>query len=218
MNSIQKLQDSVGASIDNFKNTSSDTFFLSHFHADHYNGISAKMFQSSNKYIYCSELTATLLIKAFKIPSSSVKSLTLGTQHQIMVKKRKIFVTLFNANHCPGSVLFLFENFETKEKILYTGDFRFEDYTLEDLVVNQMIQEVYKIDKLFIDTTFCEEFYEDLPTRNDSIEQVCKLIDGHKGKVYISMEVLGSECLILALYHKYNIKFYIDTENVRISP
>lgn len=210
MNSTQKLFNSLGVTIDNFKDTKSPFYFLSHFHSDHYEGISLKLFQNTNKLIYCSELTGNLLYKAFKIPKKSIQTLTLGVKHQISLQNKKIFVTLFNANHCSGSVMFLFENIETREKILYTGDFRFEDYVLTEFMDEEIINEIKNVEKIYIDTTFCDSFYEYLPSRNETINVICNLIDKHQGKVYILTEVLGSECIILALYHKYHQKFYID--------
>lgn len=103
------------------------SFFLSHFHYDHYIGLSNSFFQKKDdtfKYtrrIYCSEITKRLILTRFpKIPSERIVSLlALSTvtdiqfalemerTHLLQVGNGEtIGVTLLNANHCPGSVMY----------------------------------------------------------------------------------------------------------------
>lgn len=61
-------------------------------------------------------------------------------------------VRLYEANHCPGAVMFLFQG--PKGTVLHTGDFRFKPSMLSHF-------EGMKIDYLYLDNTFAtteEEF------------------------------------------------------------
>ncbi|TFY61855.1 hypothetical protein EVJ58_g4248 [Rhodofomes roseus] len=49
-----------------------------------------------------------------------------------------IYVTLFDANHCPGAVMFLIQG--NKGTVLHTGDFRAEPWFLESITKNPFLQ------------------------------------------------------------------------------
>ncbi|XP_074781934.1 5' exonuclease Apollo [Athene noctua] len=87
-------------------------FFLSHMHSDHTVGLSSTW----SRPLYCSPLTARLLPRRLQVPSRWIRPLEVGQSH---VLGEEVTVTLLDSNHCPGSVMFLFEGaFGT---ILYTG-------------------------------------------------------------------------------------------------
>ena len=77
-------------------------YFLSHFHADHYGGLTKSF---SDGLIYCSQATANLVIAKLRVPTTRLRPLPLGVRTEIA----GVDVTLVDANHCPGSVVFLFE-------------------------------------------------------------------------------------------------------------
>jgi DNA cross-link repair 1B protein len=57
-----------------------------------------------------------------------VHPLEIGRNHIMYLdeeKQEQMVVNLIDANHCPGSVMFLFEGYFGK--VLYTGDFRYTD-------------------------------------------------------------------------------------------
>ncbi|KAG7629554.1 Ribonuclease Z/Hydroxyacylglutathione hydrolase-like [Arabidopsis thaliana x Arabidopsis arenosa] len=76
-------------------------FFLSHFHSDHYSGLSSTW---SKGIIYCSHKTARLVEEILQVPSHFVFALHMNQ----MVK---IEVVLIEANHCPGAVQLRFDSF-----------------------------------------------------------------------------------------------------------
>jgi len=76
-------------------------FFLSHFHADHYAGLSRSWSTGS---IFCSDITARLVRNAFG-DGPHLVPLPMHTRLEI----GQVRVTLIDAHHCPGAVIFVFE-------------------------------------------------------------------------------------------------------------
>ncbi|EFJ50929.1 hypothetical protein VOLCADRAFT_120549, partial [Volvox carteri f. nagariensis] len=85
-----------------FKNPRCSHYFLTHFHSDHTVGLN-KSFDGG--VIYCSHVTARLLVHDMGIKPQVVKPLAVG----VAVMVQGVRVTPLDANHCPGSVMFLFE-------------------------------------------------------------------------------------------------------------
>ncbi|GAA5985593.1 hypothetical protein JCM5350_007148 [Sporobolomyces pararoseus] len=104
-------------------------YFLSHAHSDHYQNLSSSWQWGP---IYCSLTTANLIKLKLNVDDKWVIPLPMNET----VKVQGIDVTLIDANHCPGSVLFLFEGphtdpsspySKTPSRIfrhLHCGDFR----------------------------------------------------------------------------------------------
>uniref|UniRef100_U3JLG5 non-specific serine/threonine protein kinase n=1 Tax=Ficedula albicollis TaxID=59894 RepID=U3JLG5_FICAL len=86
-------------------------FFLSHMHSDHTVGLSSTW----SRPLYCSPLTARLLHRRLQVPKCWIRPLEVGQSHVV----GEVTVTVIDSNHCPGSVMFLFEG--TFGTILYTG-------------------------------------------------------------------------------------------------
>lgn len=107
--------------------------FLSHFHTDHYIGLSS-LWDFSEK-IYCSALTRKLVLHKFPKQETRVIALELDKQHVIpLTTSLSVSVWLFDAHHIPGAVMFLFKGY--MGTIFHTGDFRFhEDMILKNHVL-----------------------------------------------------------------------------------
>jgi len=80
-------------------------FFLSHFHSDHYRGLTRNFTQGP---IYCSTITANLAREQFKI-GSQLRELPMDKRMPVPGARPRTYVTLLDANHCPGAVMFIFE-------------------------------------------------------------------------------------------------------------
>lgn len=137
----------------------SDTYFLTHFHSDHYGGLSSSF--NCGK-IYCSPATAALTQLRLRVSPHSLAPLALEVKHTVVVGGSKVFVTLIEANHCPGAVLLLFE-FRSGKKILHTGDFR---YNRDMLVRSPAMRELARSPSsnmrnliVYLDTTYCDPQY-----------------------------------------------------------
>uniref|UniRef100_A0A8C5LXX9 5' exonuclease Apollo n=1 Tax=Leptobrachium leishanense TaxID=445787 RepID=A0A8C5LXX9_9ANUR len=93
-------------------------FFLSHMHSDHTVGLSSTWKHT----LYCSPVTARILKHKLQVSSRWIKPLEVGQSHMLPldeIRRETVTVTLIDANHCPGSVMFLFEGYFGT--ILYTG-------------------------------------------------------------------------------------------------
>ncbi|KAF8766352.1 5' exonuclease Apollo like protein [Argiope bruennichi] len=183
-------------------------FFLSHFHADHIVGLN-----SSWKYpIYTSPITAKFLIRNLKINPDLVRSLEIGEDHLIPIDQEgqeMITVTLFDANHCPGSVMFLLSGYFGD--ILYTGDFRFRPNLLDGF-------ELPPIDVLYLDNTYCSPSCI-FPTRDDAIENVLSQLSVclvQSERVYLGLDNLGKEELLqrIAKERQCKINVYPSRKNI----
>jgi hypothetical protein len=85
----------------------SDTYVLTHFHSDHYDGL-RKSFDCGR--ILCSPTTAALVRLRLGVPGSRLVPLALETKHSLTLSGgQQVDVTLVDANHCPGAVCVLFE-------------------------------------------------------------------------------------------------------------
>ncbi|KAG7662109.1 pso2 [[Candida] subhashii] len=135
-------QQSYQISVDAFSFAPDDNitqYFLTHFHSDHYGGISKKWayervftdddFDNDSKYtriIYCTEITGKLLTLYFSIDPRFIKHLKMDTRYLVKSYNGEavedggiesmegngpgLYVTPITANHCPGAAIFLFES------------------------------------------------------------------------------------------------------------
>ncbi|KAI1177547.1 DRMBL-domain-containing protein [Nemania sp. FL0916] len=166
-----------------------NAYFLSHFHSDHYIGLTANW---SHGPIYCSRVTGSLVKSQLKTAAKYVKVLDFEETVEVPGTEG-VTVTMIPANHCPGSSLFLFEkrigrgqNPRT-QRILHCGDFRACPAhvahpslkpDLIDTISGKIKQQ--KIDVCYLDTTYLNPRYS-FPPQNDVIRacaDFCKSLSG----------------------------------------
>ena len=182
-------------------------YFLSHFHYDHYQGLTKHF---SDGIIICSEITARLLNLKIHPDPNRIRALPLDEAVTI----DDVEVTLLDANHCPGAVMFLFK-FISGKCVLHVGDFRavpaMESYPA---LWNN------KIDSVYLDTTYCKEEY-DFPSQADVVEATCDLVKRHlerhpKTLICVGSYTIGKERIFTALAERYDFKIWAGTEKTRI--
>lgn len=176
--------------------TSINKYFLTHFHSDHYGGITKKWcyervfkdgddFEDESKYkkiIFCSTITAKLLSLRFSIDPKFIMPLETNRRYLIQsfdtdvetedgfiqtddLTVPGLFVTPITANHCPGSVIFLFESLSNngqRQRVLHCGDFRVNREILDHprlLTFNIANQGDLCLDKVYLDTTYMSPSY-----------------------------------------------------------
>ncbi|XP_026115305.1 5' exonuclease Apollo-like [Carassius auratus] len=183
-------------------------FFLSHMHADHTIGLSSTW---SHRPIYCSPLTAKLLQLKLKVKEKWIRPLEIGEAHMLLLDdlgKERLTVTLIDANHCPGAVMFLFEGyFGTR---LYTGDFRYTPSMLRE----QCLRNTTTIDVLYLDNTNCDPTRA-VPSRQQATQQIKEIIRTHPGyAVVIGLYSLGKESLLVELAIEFKTWVEVDRERL----
>lgn len=110
-----------------FQNSRCCHYFLTHSHGDHTTGLN-KSFNAGT--IYCTPITAKLLVEESGIPEHMIQSVNLDEPFEL----EGCQITAICANHCPGACMFLFRLHRPASKarmsgatsILHTGDFRYD--------------------------------------------------------------------------------------------
>lgn len=176
-------------------------YFLSHFHSDHYGGLGPRW---SDRTLYCSTVTARLVTSQLRVDPRWVVPLEIdpSVAHDI---GGGVSVTLLDANHCPGSAMFLFRC--GGKTALHTGDFRYEPRILPPSLSH--------IDLLHIDTTFCSSEY-DFPPQARVESTVVSLITSPDVLYVIGAYVIGKERILVKIIRERKCKVYVDPKRLEI--
>ncbi|GJQ12364.1 hypothetical protein GpartN1_g4155.t1 [Galdieria partita] len=167
-------------------------FFLTHWHYDHYRGLGPNFQQG---LIYCSPITARLL-----------ERITLVDPQWIVAKHNNepflvehVQVTFLDANHCPGSVMILFQTPEGSN-YLHTGDMRYTpDLKEEWKILNNIC-----LDAVYLDTTYCHRRYR-FPCQEKTIQRIVDIIQNSIGRDSHSNEIHCTSRHTLYLIATYGI-------------
>ncbi|KAE8663631.1 5' exonuclease Apollo-like isoform X2 [Hibiscus syriacus] len=160
--------------------------FLTHAHKDHTFGISSHF----SYPIYSTHLTKSLvLINYPQLDDSLFVGIEIGESIVIDDPDGEFQVTAFDANHCPGAVMFLFEG--SFGNILHTGDCRLTLECLQNLpekyIGSKGKEPQCCFDYLFLDCTF-GRFARNLPSKHSAIrqEEILTSVSGTFGsKIYV---------------------------------
>ncbi|XP_028849851.1 5' exonuclease Apollo isoform X2 [Denticeps clupeoides] len=183
-------------------------FFLSHMHSDHTSGLTSTW---SGRAIYCSPTTAKLLRLKLKVKERWIHPLEVGEPHLLPlddIGKERMTVTLIDANHCPGAVMFLFQGYFGT--ILYTGDFRYEVSMFRE----PSLHKGTTIDVLYLDNTNCDPT-RSLPSRHEATLQIKEIIRSHPCyNVVIGLYSLGKESLLVDLAMEFKTWVEVSIERL----
>ncbi|MCJ1425154.1 hypothetical protein MMC29_003042 [Sticta canariensis] len=193
--------------------------FLSHVHSDHLQGLESL----KSPFVYCSAVTRELLLRLERYPhrmnfakgilevrrqhykhlKSLIKTIPLNTPTEIELRPQNLIrVTLLDANHCAGAVMFLIENHENA--ILYTGDIRSEPW----------------LDKIYLDTTFASknDRHRVFPTKADGLSELLTKISKYPASTVFHFHAwtLGYEEVWIALASALRSQIHVDEYKMRL--
>ena len=207
--------------------------FLSHVHSDHLMGLeSVKM-----PFVYCSSTTRRILLKMEKYPhrinfakgvlearkqhykhlKTVLREIPVGTATELELgPKSSIRVTLLDANHCPGAVMFLIEG--DGKAILYTGDVRAESWWVNSIAQNPLIVpytcDLKHLDCIYLDTTFAthDKPYRDFQTKAEGLKELLDKVGRRPPDTifYFRAWTLGYENAWIALSNFLRSKIHVN--------
>jgi len=199
----------------------SENYFLTHFHSDHYGGISKTW---SDGAIYCSLPTANLVHQQLGVDKRYLHPIPINTPTVIASKGKPVTVTLLNANHCPGAIMFLFE--VGNKNILHVGDFRWQrELMLKEPQLKAFSNSCPRLDELYFDTTYCNKKYT-LPTQEEAISAAIEVAEKemsiskkdkkNKTLFLFGAYTIGKEKIYLSVAEHLRMKVYVDSRRYRI--
>ena len=166
-----------------------NAYFLSHFHSDHYIGLTGSWRHGP---IYCSRATANLVCQQLKVDRKWLVALEFEEKTDIP-GTGGAQVTMIEANHCPGSALFLFEKpvgsgpSQRTQRVLHCGDFRASPLHVQHALLRPEVADPttgknrpQRIDACYLDTTYLSPKYA-FPSQEDVIQacaDLCVELDG----------------------------------------
>lgn len=214
-------------------------YFLSHVHSDHLLGLeSVKM-----PFVYCSATTRQMLLKMEKYPHrinyakgilesrkqhyrhlrTVLRALPIQTATDLELgPKSTIRVTLIDANHCPGAVMFLIEG--DGRAILYTGDIRAEPWWVNSIVQTPNLLPytcgLKALDCIYLDTTFAShtEPYREFPTKAEGLKELLGKVSRCPPETvfYFRAWTLGYEDVWICLSNLLRSRVHVDEYQLRL--
>eukprot|EP00250_Pteridium_aquilinum_P005087 c15232_g1_i1 orf=222-1967(+) len=182
-------------------------YFLTHFHSDHYGGLTKSWVHGP---IYCTPVTARLVTLCLYVDQRWIHPLPLGMSHFI----DGVEVKMLDANHCPGAAIILFQ-LKNGQAILHTGDFR-------ACKAMQSYPELRKgsIHTLYLDTTYCNQRYR-FPLQKEVINFVVQITQAALKKnsrtlVVVGAYSIGKEHVYLGIAEALNVPIFTESRRSRI--
>ncbi|KAL5458510.1 hypothetical protein PMIN06_003319 [Paraphaeosphaeria minitans] len=209
--------------------------FLSHVHSDHLTGLESLR----APFVYCSAATREILLRLEnyhyrinfaqgKLESRNVtydrsmrrlaKPLPLDTPTTIeLAPGNNIRVTLIDANHCIGAVMFLIE--ADSKAILYTGDIRAETWWVNSLVQNPILLPYTlgsrRLDCIYLDTTFATNSYpyREFQSKAEGIKELLDKVSKYSDDTifYFHSWTFGYENVWIALSAFLRSRIHLDS-------
>ncbi|XP_011196990.2 DNA cross-link repair 1A protein [Zeugodacus cucurbitae] len=182
-------------------------YFLTHFHADHYQGLTRKF----EMPLYVSPITANLVRALISVENKYIHEIELNESVVI----NDVEVTAIDANHCPGAVMFVFK-LASGQCIVHTGDFRASpDMESEPIFWNN------NIDTIYLDTTYIAHKHN-FSSQYESIDRAKRIIQEFREKrpetrvlFVVGSYVIGKERFWANLAQEFNLKVWTEKNRLK---
>ncbi|KAI5843903.1 hypothetical protein DFP73DRAFT_69270 [Morchella snyderi] len=214
--------------------------FLTHIHSDHIQGLESFY---GGPFIHCSAATKELLLRLERRAHrwNLAKGVLESRRCQYMEKKNKlkvipmetptvieldsersIRVTMFDANHCPGAVMFLIEG--DGKAVLYTGDVRAElwwvDYLARHPLLIPYTTGIKRLDKIYLDTTFIDQKIKNqvFSPKREGIRELIETIGKYPSDTifHLNTWTFGYEDVWVALAAAFNTQIHLSKYHFRL--
>ncbi|OQN96810.1 hypothetical protein B0A48_17370 [Cryoendolithus antarcticus] len=219
-------------------------FFLSHVHSDHLVGLES----CKSPFIYCSPATKEILLRLEKYPHRMnfakgiletrkqtnkhlrklLKAIPLDTPTQIdLTPDHSLRVTLLDANHCVGAVMFLMEG--NGKAVLYTGDTRSEIWWVNALTRHPMLipyarfngkKPIKQLDCVYLDTTFASkrDRYKHFQPKQEGLTELLQKVAKYPGDTvfYFDSWTFGYEDVWVALSSFLGCRIHVDNYRFKL--
>ncbi|XP_057373716.1 5' exonuclease Apollo-like [Daphnia carinata] len=185
-------------------------YFLTHLHTDHTQGLTSTWTET----IYTSSVNRDLAISMLNVKPELIEPLEIGVSHMLPLpaehgtsgESKCISVTLIDANHIKGSVMYLFEG--SFGRVLYTGDFRWCEAMMSDPVLKDL-SESKGLNLLYVDNTF-EFIGNEFPTRENCMTEVLQIMRKHPyHRIIFGCQTIGKEDVLLRAALERKEKVYV---------
>ncbi|XP_035468227.2 protein artemis [Scophthalmus maximus] len=224
-----RMKEYPTVSLDRFNqdNLHARAYFLSHCHKDHMKGLKGPLLKRKLNFsrtvrLYCSFVTKELLLsnpryqfwEEFIVPLELESPTQISLVDEASGEKEEVVVTLLPAGHCPGSVMFLFEG--CRGNVLYTGDFRFavgDASRMEHLHSGSRVKDIQSV---YLDSTFYDPRYYQIPTREVCLNGISELIGNWISQssyhvVWLNCKAAyGYEYLFTNLGEEFNTQIHVN--------
>lgn len=194
----------AGVRIDDFTEPGTLTL-LSHFHSDHMRGLARG---GPPGRTLASHATSCLLRALHRVPESGVIAVAPG-ESVFIDDPLPLRVTAFDANHCPGALMFLVEC--DAGTLFYTGDFRL------DARMRETIRSLPPVDLLVVDNTYDDPRYR-FPLQEDAVAQIVAIAERHHSERQVALAIysIGKTRILEALHARLGRPTYVSARTARI--
>ncbi|KAJ7740689.1 hypothetical protein DFH07DRAFT_838776 [Mycena maculata] len=143
-----------------------------------------------------------------------LRALPLNTPTEIeLTADESVVITLFDANHCPGAVMFLIEG--PRGAVLHTGDLRAEPWFLDALTHNPFLQLYFAggttLEAIYLDTA-CVMRPAEVPTKAQATAGLIELMQllPPTTHFFINAWTWGYEDILKAVARAFRAPIHLD--------
>lgn len=139
----------------------------------------------------------------------------MNTPHVMTLDLDETFnVTLLDANHCPGAVMYVFEGYFGV--VVATGDFRYTPSMFVDTPLGAISAEG-RVELCYLDNTYLNPKFDQMPTRDEALNQIVELINTKRSPqnqvlFRLLLRNVGKEDLLIELSKHFATKIVILSE------